>query len=87
MDMIFNHSGFEHPWTKDMPSKDWLNVPEWLTEKESGRDPITGFTANADGSEPAKSAYLHLGIPGLRQAKKSYDPLFMLQNYKLVRRT
>ncbi len=33
MDMIFNHSGFEHPWTKDMPSKDWLNMPEWLNEK------------------------------------------------------
>ena len=26
MDMIFNHSGFEHPWTQDMPSKDWLNI-------------------------------------------------------------
>ena len=58
MDMIFNHSGFEHPWTKDMPSKDWLNAPEWLDEKQSGRDPMTGFTANSDGSEPAKSAYL-----------------------------
>ncbi len=58
MDMIFNHSGFEHPWTQDMPSKDWLNTPEWLTEKQSGRDPMTGFTASSDGSEPAKSAYL-----------------------------
>ena len=58
MDMIFNHSGFEHPWTQDMPSKDWLNTPEWLTEEKSGRDPMTGFTANSDGSEPAKSAYL-----------------------------
>ena len=28
MDMIFNHSGFEHPWIQDMPSKDWLNTPE-----------------------------------------------------------
>jgi glycosidase len=26
MDMIFNHSGFEHPWTLDKPSKDWLNL-------------------------------------------------------------
>ncbi len=58
MDMIFNHSGFEHPWTQDMPSKDWLNTPEWLSEQKSGRDPMTGMTANADGSEPAKSAYL-----------------------------
>ena len=58
MDMIFNHSGYEHPWTHDMPSKDWLNTPDWLSEEKSGRDPITGFTANADGSEPAKSAYL-----------------------------
>ena len=56
MDMIFNHCGFEHPWVSDMPSKDWLNTPEWLSEKQSGRDPMTGFTANADGSEPAKSA-------------------------------
>ena len=31
MDMIFNHSGYEHPWTLDMPSKDWLNTPEWLS--------------------------------------------------------
>lgn len=30
MDMIFNHCGFEHPWLTDMPSKDWLNTPEWL---------------------------------------------------------
>ena len=30
MDMIFNHCGFEHPWLKDIPSKDWLNCPEWL---------------------------------------------------------
>ncbi|MBQ8127767.1 MAG: glycoside hydrolase family 13 protein [Prevotella sp.] len=58
MDMIFNHCGFEHPWVSDMPSKDWLNTPDWLSEKQSGRDPMTGFTANADGSEPAKSAYL-----------------------------
>lgn len=31
MDMIFNHCGFEHPWVSDMPSKDWLNTPEWLS--------------------------------------------------------
>lgn len=28
MDMIFNHSGSNHPWMKDAPSKDWYNHPE-----------------------------------------------------------
>lgn len=37
MDMIFNHCGFEHPWVKDMPSRDWLNVPEWLSGKEEDK--------------------------------------------------
>jgi len=37
MDMIFNHSGFEHPWTKDMPSKDWLNAPDWLDEQPQSK--------------------------------------------------
>ena len=37
MDMIFNHSGFEHPWTKDMPSKDWLNTPEWLKDEQKSK--------------------------------------------------
>lgn len=35
MDMIFNHCGFDHPWIKDLPSKDWLNTPEWLAEQAS----------------------------------------------------
>lgn len=25
MDMIFNHSGSDHPWMRDVPSKDWFN--------------------------------------------------------------
>lgn len=32
MDMIFNHCGFDHPWVRNMPSKDWFNTPEWLQE-------------------------------------------------------
>ena len=62
MDMIFNHSGFEHPWTLDMPTKDWLNNPEWLTEKNSGRDPMTGFSSDSsdssNSSTSSKSSYL-----------------------------
>lgn len=31
MDMIFNHCGVEHPWIKDMPSRDWFNNPDHET--------------------------------------------------------
>ncbi len=57
MDMIFNHCGFEHPWVKDMPSKDWFNTPEWLSEAQnanaSGVDRNTGM-----GDKKTTSSYL-----------------------------
>ncbi len=49
MDMIFNHSGFEHPWTKDMPTKDWLNLPQWLIESNG--------TSNAQGTSFLQTSY------------------------------
>ena len=49
MDMIFNHSGFEHPWTLDMPSKDWLNLPEWLVESKG--------TSNPDNTQFLQTSY------------------------------
>ena len=49
MDMIFNHCGFEHPWVKDMPSKDWLNLPAWLEE--------SGGTSNAAGTSFLQTSY------------------------------
>ena len=49
MDMIFNHSGFEHPWTLDMPTKDWLNLPEWLVESKG--------TSKADGTTFLQTSY------------------------------
>lgn len=53
MDMIFNHCGFEHPWIKDMPSKDWLNTPEWLAAADkSGK--------NDNGSADSKVNDLYL---------------------------
>ena len=46
MDMIFNHCGLEHPWVGDMPSKDWLNTPEWLEK------------AKAEGAKSTNDLYL-----------------------------
>ncbi len=49
MDMIFNHSGFEHPWIHDMPTKDWLNLPEWLTASKG--------TSNPEGTPFLQTSY------------------------------
>ena len=58
MDMIFNHSGFEHPWTHDMPTHDWLNLPEWLKESKGTSDPTgTRFLQTSYKLTPVKDIY------------------------------
>ena len=58
MDMIFNHSGFEHPWTHDMPTKDWLNLPEWLDESKGTSNPEgTSFQQTSYKLTPVKDPY------------------------------
>ena len=57
MDMIFNHSGFEHPWTLDMPTKDWLNLPEWLVESGGTSKPTASFQQTSYKLTPVKDPY------------------------------
>ncbi len=49
MDMIFNHCGFEHPWVADLPSKDWLNLPDWLEQ--------SGGTSDSRGTDFLQTSY------------------------------
>ena len=55
MDMIFNHCGFEHPWVKDMPSKDWFNTPEWL-DPANQKNAVK--TQTMDGEQTTNDKYL-----------------------------
>lgn len=55
MDMIFNHCGFEHPWIKDMPTKDWFNTPEWLYPENQK---YTVKTQTMDGEQTTNTKYL-----------------------------
>jgi len=61
MDMIFNHCGFEHPWVKDRPSKDWFNLYEWLEGKGKANfnsDPRgTNFQQTSYKLTPVKDPY------------------------------
>ena len=49
MDMIFNHCGFEHPWVADLPSKDWLNLSDWLKQ--------SGGTSDSRGTDFLQTSY------------------------------
>ena len=55
MDMIFNHCGFEHPWVKDMPTKDWFNTPEWVYPENQK---YTVKTQTMDGEQTTNTKYL-----------------------------
>ena len=78
MDMIFNHSGLEHPWTSDMPSKDWLNLTPTpnpsRTGGEKGNEPQTYGLKQY--SLPSRSG----GVGGGSQAGGG----FHLTSYKLT---
>ena len=52
MDMIFNHCGFEHPWVKDRPSKDWFNLYEWLEGKDKAH-----FNSDPRGTKFQQTSY------------------------------
>lgn len=58
MDMIFNHCGFDHPWIADLPSKDWLNLPEWLEQSKGTSDPRgTSFLQTSYKLTPVMDPY------------------------------
>ena len=58
MDMIFNHCGFDHPWVKDMPSKDWFNLPGWLEQSKGTSDPTgTDFLQTSYKLTPVVDPY------------------------------
>ena len=47
MDMIFNHCSIDHPWIADLPSRDWLNTPDWLFDHKEGSS-YPGPTSQGD---------------------------------------
>ena len=58
MDMIFNHCGFDHPWVKDMPSKDWFNLSDWLKESKGTSNPTgTSFLQTSYKLTPVVDPY------------------------------
>ena len=69
MDMIFNHSGFEHPWISDMPSRDWLNLKASPSPSEGGDVQIHNSADSGNQTSPP--------LEGLGEA-------YILTSYKLT---
>lgn len=94
MDMIFNHCGLEHPWLSDMPSKDWLNKPEWLEKAKAEGTMSTNelylqttykltpvldpYASKVDMSETVDGWFVP-SMPGLNQ-KNPHVMTYLIQN-------
>ena len=83
MDMIFNHSGFEHPWTSDMPTKDWLNLDPPPSPSRAGGEPEMSNPSN-DTSEKSAEGIYGLKLYNLPSRTGGGGGGFHLTSYKLT---
>ena len=83
MDMIFNHSGFEHPWTSDMPTKDWLNLEPTPSPSRAGGEPEMSNPSN-DTSEKSAEGIYGLKLYNLPSRTGGGGGGFHLTSYKLT---
>ena len=83
MDMIFNHSGFEHPWTSDMPTKDWLNLEPTPSPSRAGGEPEMSNPSN-DTSEKSAEGIYGLKLYNLPSRTGGSGGGFHLTSYKLT---
>ena len=79
MDMIFNHSGDNHPWMKDMPSKDWYNNTEKYVQTNyrlsTLHDP---YVSDYDKSRTVDGWFVK-GMPDLNQRNR-HVMRYLIQN-------
>ncbi len=82
MDMIFNHAGVEHPWIKDMPSKDFFNNPDfennYVQTSYKLTPQIDPYASKFDTNE-MENGWFVPAMPDLNQ-KNSHVYKYLLQN-------
>ena len=93
MDMIFNHCGFEHPWVKDMPSKDWFNSPGWLAGGKDAKSKykqtsyklttiLDPYASKIDKNETVNGWFVPT-MPDLNQ-RNPYVMRYLIQNQGII---
>lgn len=79
MDMVFNHYGTGHWWTKDMPSKDWVNQwPEFTRSNYRAAVVSDPYASRADYDKMA-NGWFDVTMADFNQ-RNEYVAKYLIQN-------
>ncbi len=79
MDMIFNHCGDYHPWSKDVPSKDWFNNPDYGLQTSYKLTPVMDpYASKVDMAETVDGWFVK-SMPDLNQ-RNPHVMKYLIQN-------
>lgn len=79
MDMIFNHSGSEHPWNLDKPSSDWINFGGEYTQTNHHLVSIMDPYASDHDRRLATDGWFVAEMPDLNQ-RNPHLLKYLIQN-------
>lgn len=79
MDMIFNHCGSDHPWMRDIPSKDWFNNLDEYVQTNHDKEVYFDPYASDYDTETMLKGWFVPTMPDLNQ-KNPHVAKYLIQN-------
>lgn len=79
MDMIFNHCGSDHPWMKDIPSRDWFNNLDHYIQTNHDKEVYFDPYVSDYDRETMLNGWFVPSMPDLNQ-KNPHVARYLIQN-------
>jgi len=79
MDMIFNHCGSDHPWMKDIPSKDWFNNLNHYVQTTHVKEVYYDLYASQYDTKQMTDGWFVPSMPDLNQRNR-HVAKYLIQN-------
>lgn len=79
MDMIFNHSGYSHPWVENPPASDWFNFQEDYHQTNYRLSTLTDPYASDYDRKLTTDGWFVFGMPDLNQ-RNPHLMKYLVQN-------
>lgn len=79
MDMIFNHCGSDHPWMKDIPSKDWFNNLDHYVQSSHVKEVYYDPYASQYDTKQMTDGWFVPSMPDLNQRNR-HVAKYLIQN-------